>query len=141
MRFKYDDNHKEYKKIMNALENILNIMHKNKDQFVVGLFNKYTVPKELMVSVINMNLFISNLQLKNINNIVSFIRKEIYSGDEYHDGREDQIKANNYWMDLYYPKLDDFQKKKTKCENIVENMYKITNNRLKNLNKLKLLTY
>jgi 23S rRNA U2552 (ribose-2'-O)-methylase RlmE/FtsJ len=139
MKFKYDDNHKEYKKIISTLENILDIMHKNKDQFVVGLFNKYTIPKELVLSVINMNLLISNLQLKNINNIVSFIRKEIYSGDEYHDGREDQIKANEYWLDIYYPNSENFTKAKEKCKKLVDDMYKITNNRLKRLNKLKML--
>lgn len=79
-------------------------MHENKSLFVVGLFSEYRIPKDFITCVTSMNILFSNLQLKNINKSVSFMRKEIYSGDEYYDSRDDQIKATKFWLDLYYPK-------------------------------------
>jgi 23S rRNA U2552 (ribose-2'-O)-methylase RlmE/FtsJ len=122
--FKYSDNSKEYLNIMNTLENILETMHKNSDLFVVGLFEKYTVPKNLIMSVTSMNVLISNLQIKSINIIVEFIRKQIYSGDQYYQAREDQIIATKYWVNLFLPKnLGDVSKS---LENAVNTILSIT---------------
>ncbi|ATZ80939.1 FtsJ-like methyltransferase [Bodo saltans virus] len=104
LKFKYSDNDKELKMILSKLEDIHKIMHENKSLFVVGLFSEYRIPKDFVTCVTSMNILFSNLQLKNINKSVSFMRKEIYSGDEYYDSRDDQIKATKFWLDLYYPK-------------------------------------
>lgn len=119
MNFKYTDTNKEYKDIIKKLENIHSTMHKSKD-FVVGLFNKYIVPSNLLRNVTSMNILMSNLQLKSINIIVSFIRKQIYSGEEYHNGHDAQIEGTKYWLDVYF--TDD----RKKCKQLKDDILEIT---------------
>jgi 23S rRNA U2552 (ribose-2'-O)-methylase RlmE/FtsJ len=137
LNFKYDENDKDLTKIILKLENIIGSIIKNKDNNVVDIFLNFKIPRELIISVTNMNIIFSNQHLKNINNIVTFIRNQIYSGEEYHDNRNEQIEGTKYWIDIFFPKANDINKAKDKAQilinktlNIVENNKKILNESL-----------
>jgi len=127
MNFKYNDTNKEYKDIVKKLEDIHSTMHKNTKDFVVGIFSKYIVPNNILYNVTSMNILMSNLQLKNLNAIVAFIRKQIFIGEEYNNGHADQIEGTKYWLETFYPK--DLADGRKKCKKIKDEILKITKKR------------
>jgi 23S rRNA U2552 (ribose-2'-O)-methylase RlmE/FtsJ len=134
MNFKYNENDKEFKKTISMLENIAGSIKKQKESNVVDIFSDFKVPRELIVSVTNMNIIFSNQHLKNINNIVTFIRNQVYSGEEYHDRRNEQIEGTLYWTGFYLPKPDDINKTRDKAQIIMKKSLSITENERKLLN-------
>jgi FtsJ-like methyltransferase len=134
--FKFSENDKDLKKYISVLENIYEKMQKRKEgNNVVNIFMDFKIPRELIVSITNMNVIISNEHLKNINIIISFIRNQVYSGEEYHDKRNEQIEGAKYWTDLYLPKEDKIDSTRKKTEKIMEEALSITKERSKELNK------
>lgn len=111
MGFKYSDKDKEHKTISKKLDTILEESHKNK-QNISDLFTSYSVPRPFINEMVEINRLISNEQLKSINEIIAFVKKEIHAGDEYHDRREQQIEGSRYWIDLFLPKSEEVDKKK-----------------------------
>ena len=118
--FKYDDKNKEFKSISKKLDDLLSNMHKNKTGKIVDVFTQYVIPKNLINHMINLNRTISNYQLRSINEIIAYVKKEIYSGDEYHDRKEQQIEGSTYWIKLYYPDTSSLDKSKKLYKNIVD---------------------
>lgn len=90
---KIEDN---IKKLHNDINNI------KENNNIVDLFTSYIIPNEIINTITYLNCSIANLQLKNINEVVSFVKKEIYFGDEYHEKRDEQIEGTKYWIDTYY---------------------------------------
>ena len=134
MNFKYNENDKELKKCISMLENIGGLIKKQKESNVVDIFSDFKVPREMIVSVTNMNIIFSNQHLKNINNIVTFIRNQVYSGEEYHDKRNEQIEGTKYWTGFYLPKPDDINKTRDKAQTIMKKSLSMTENERKLLN-------
>ena len=122
MGFKYDDKHKDFKNISKKLDDILKTIHdnKNKQEKIVDIFPDYVLPKNFVNSLIELNRLVSNQQLKSINEIVKFVKKEIYSGDEYHERREKQMEGSNYWINLFFAKSST--ENKEQYNNIVSNV-------------------
>jgi hypothetical protein len=108
--FKYDEKHKEYKNISKKLDDILSSSHKNKNKKIVDIFTQYAVPVDLIHSMTHLNRTIANYQLKSINEIMLYVKKEVYSGDEYHERRQQQIEGSKYWINLYYPEVSSLGK-------------------------------
>jgi len=127
--FNFGENDKAYKGIMASLEGMLEIMHKEGDKFVVGVFGEYIVPRDTIKAVTGMNVMLSNLQMKSVNNIVSFINKEIYSGDEYYTSWEEQKDGSKYWIELFYPEKSEEKKAKEKRDKLISTILKITKGR------------
>jgi 23S rRNA U2552 (ribose-2'-O)-methylase RlmE/FtsJ len=134
LKFKYADDDKEFKMILSKLEDIHKTMHENKSLFVVGLFSEYRIPRDFVTCITSMNILFSNLQLKIINKSVSFLRKEIYSGDEYYDSRDEQIKATKYWIETFYPK--DKQYTYTTYKKIISEILNVTEKRFNSTKKM-----
>jgi 23S rRNA U2552 (ribose-2'-O)-methylase RlmE/FtsJ len=135
MNFKYDENNKEYKKIITALEKLMSLMHNNKSEYVVGIYDDFVVPKELRLAITNMNITIANYQLKNINMMITFIKGNIYSGDEYYDRRKIQIDGAKYWIDIYFPKQSDLLKSRQKCKQMAKTTHEQIQKDVANLSK------
>lgn len=118
--FKFDDKQKEYKDIEKKFDELVKSLHKNAEiknpLKLVDIFPDFIVPKKILHKIIHANRLISNQQLKSINEIVAFIKREIYSGDEYHTKKEEQIEGAKYWNDLFFPAS---QTNKQLYENIV----------------------
>jgi hypothetical protein len=71
---------------------------------IVDIYSNLEIPQDIINSVVNMNVNISNYQFKSINQIIAFVKKEIYFGEEYHLKREQQIEGSKYWINLFLPK-------------------------------------
>lgn len=136
MGFKFSDKDKEYKEISKKMEEIMKSLHNDKTNKVVDIFLDFEIPKILVRSMIELNKETSNQQLKNIGEIISFVEKEVYSGDEYHDKREEQIKGSNFWSETFLPDSENLNTKKNVRDKILESALSISNKEIEKLNKL-----
>ena len=98
----FNDN-KSKDKIIKELGETIKEINKNTNLKIVDLYSNLEIPKNIIHSVINMNINITNNQIKSINEIISFVNKEIYFGEEYHKRREQQIEGSEYWINLFLP--------------------------------------
>ncbi|CAH6421382.1 FtsJ methyltransferase [uncultured virus] len=110
-----------------SLENLLDNMI-NQDNFLVEIFPEFEIPKNFLVSLIKANTMISNRQFININEIVDFIQKQNYRGDVYQTRRQMQIDASKFWVDRFYPDVNDFEIKKKENDEFVKSVLEINNN-------------
>lgn len=129
--FKYDDKDKKYKSIEKKINELVESLQKNQKEKIVDIFPSYIIPKHLIDTMIHINRSVSNQQLKSINEIVRFIKRNIYSGDEYHDKRDEQIYGSKYWINLFFP--SDIEKNKKLYENMTTIMLNNTHNELVDL--------
>jgi 23S rRNA U2552 (ribose-2'-O)-methylase RlmE/FtsJ len=139
INFKYDDKSKDFKTISKKLDILLQTIHgnKNEKEKIIDIFTDYEIPKNLILSMINLNREISNPQFKNIGEIVTFIEREIYSGDEYHDKRDEQIKGASFWLDLFLPKTSqELEKNRKKYDNLIKQLLISFDIQVKELEKL-----
>jgi len=117
-RFKYSPESKELKQRLSILEDVMEQINsvEKSNKYVVDIFSNYEVDDNLkaFISFANHNLLTK--QYNTINNIIKFIKKNDFYGDEYHEYRDEQIKSNDFWLQQYYP-LD----KKTDYEEIIKN--------------------
>jgi len=100
-------------KYLDKLENVLKQSYKNKNKNIVNIFPKFDAPKYLLTTLTYINDVIANRQYISINEIVDFVNKQNYRGDEYHDRKEMQIKSSEFWIDRYFvdkSKLQDSKK-------------------------------
>jgi len=114
-------------KFIKTLEDALELSSpQNGQNFLTDLFPAYIPPKEYISTIISSNLEISNKQFQNINEIVNFVNKENYRGDEYQKRRRSQIDATEFWTNKFFTKnyvhMSDYLKQ------IVESKSKIINN-------------
>ena len=119
---------KEKDKNINKLDNILVKMNKNKN--IVDIFPDFVLPTELKTTLIKLNTEVSNKQFVNINDMVNFIKKQNYRGDEYVLRRQMQIDASKYWLDKFFPDTKDFE---TKKNDVIKETNNIINQNIKNL--------
>lgn len=134
--FKFSDKDKEYKDISKKLDELLKSIHDNANNKIVDIFSEYNISKKLIRSIIELNKELSNQQLKSIGEIISYVDKEIYSGDEYHDKREEQIEGANYWNKTFLPTSENLNKNKKEYELIIKTALDVSNKEIENLNKL-----
>lgn len=108
MDFKYDDNNKNYKTMLDKLTNIHKLNHKNINLNLVDIFPDYIPDKNLIDYMIYINIEIANIQYKSLNEINEFIDSQNYYGDVYLIKRDLQILANKYWINKFYIDIKDF---------------------------------
>jgi len=135
MKFKYNDTDKQYIKIMSVLETIMIDMHNNKSDFVTDIFSEWILPFNLKKFIIGMNTTLSNIQFKNVGMITSYIKKNIFLGDEYYEKRNEQIEGNAYWIDIYYPNDKTFNNTKKEREGIMSTSINKSNKNITLLTK------
>jgi 23S rRNA U2552 (ribose-2'-O)-methylase RlmE/FtsJ len=98
------------------LEGVLDQFIKNKGMQLVDVYPDYEIPKDYMATVTKLNTTVANRQFESINEIVAFIEKQNYRGEEYHTRRKMQIDASEYWIDTFYPKQSEFTNKKKQIQ-------------------------
>jgi hypothetical protein len=135
LNFKYNDTDKDFKKMVSVLETMSEALIKNKDDNVVGIFTDFEVPRDIMITVSNMNISMSNENLKSVGNIVTFIRNQVYSGEEYHEMRDNQIAGTKYWTELYLPKQANLDGAKNKAQALLKKSIAIAKRNTVELNK------
>lgn len=128
MNFKYNENDKELKKYIDILEKLFEQMQKRKEgNNVVDIFLNYNLSRDIVISITNMNIIFSNEHIKIINEIIAFIRNQVFSGEEYHDKRSEQIEGSKYWTSLYLPKEDKINDTLKKTQNLLNQFLEISN--------------
>jgi len=95
---------------ISKLDNILDKMNKNRN--LVDIFPEFKITNEFQTTLIKLNNDIANRQFININEMVTFIEKQNYRGDEYTQRRQMQIDASKYWLDMFFPDTKDLNTKK-----------------------------
>lgn len=129
--FKYDDKNSEYKKIFSKMEHLMDLI-KNKNR-IVDIFSEYVINKNFVDSMIQSNRVLANNQFKIINEIISFIKGDIYSGDVYHTKRDEQIEGTMYWLNLYF--IDSLNDAKELYKSIIMSQLNINNSEIVELEK------
>lgn len=134
--FKYDEKDKEYKPLSKKLTDLLKTLHTNTNEKekINEIFPGYDIPKSLITSMIQLNTSISNPQLKSIGEIIAFVDKEIYSGDEYHTKRNEQIEGTEYWNSLFLS--SDMNNQRKTYDDIIKTTVKKSNSKIKELDEL-----
>jgi 23S rRNA U2552 (ribose-2'-O)-methylase RlmE/FtsJ len=107
--FKYD-NQEKLDKHIKILEDTLikckKVMDENK--FINDIFPSFVINDEHLNIFKYININIANTQQIMINNLVVYIKSNNYFGDSYHSYREEQIKANKWWIEQFFTdKLND----------------------------------
>ena len=126
------NDHKDKEVNIGKLEKILVKMN-NKNNNLVDIFPKFNISPEMKTTIIKINTEISNKQFIGINDMVSFIKKQNYRGDEYINRRQMQIDASKYWLNQYFPDTKDFSINKEHIEKITND---IIEQNIKNVNVL-----
>lgn len=134
--FKWADKDKIYIDIVKKLNELYKIIHENKSDKIVDIFPTFAIPTNLIRTMIELNKEISNPQLKSIGEIISFVEKEVYSGDEYHDRKEDQIDGAKFWNATFLPTQENLEKNKKITNSIVSTALEFSKKEIDKLNKL-----
>lgn len=119
-KYKYGKKEKQHKNVLDKMDIIKKEIDKmSKNMNIVDLFNDYKIPNEMVISMINQNNIMSNNQYVSINEIIRFVKKEIYFGEEYHERKYDQIEGAKYWTNMFYsgkeyPEVVESSTKKSK---------------------------
>lgn len=121
MNFKYDNKDKNYKTIIKKLNDLLIQAHENKDKHIVDIFDSFNIPQEFKCYMIELNKSISNHQLQSINKIAKFIEEQNFHGDVYESGRNAQIEASKFWIDVFFPESSKFKESRQRASDILQN--------------------
>ncbi len=101
--FKYDEKDTKYTTYVSKLRDIHKQIHGNQNKNIVDIFSEYNcmTDTEFMKNIIDVNIKISNMNFKTINEIVSFIENQNFFGDVYHMKRQMQVNANKFWVSMF----------------------------------------
>jgi hypothetical protein len=113
-------NVKDKDKKISQLNNIIVESNKHKNKNIIDFFSGIKLPDNFKSVLISSNTELANKQFIQINEMVDFINKQNYRGDEYSKRRQMQIDATKYWLETYFPEIKEFNDKKA-------NVIKITN--------------
>lgn len=126
---------KDKEKKISKLELILEEMIKHNNKNIVELFQEFKITDEMKACLISFNSEIANKQFISINEIIDFIKKQNYRGDEYQKRRDMQINATKYWLNNFFPDDKEFNNKKISMMKNINNIIASNNIKVENLRK------
>jgi hypothetical protein len=88
------------KKIIKNLEEIITESKKN---YLTEIFMDVEIPDSFVDHFKFINIKFVNQQQIIINDIVKYIKENNYFGDKYHNYRNKQIEASEWWINNFYP--------------------------------------
>lgn len=122
---------------INKINKLIDEMNKHKNMNLVNVFSEFVFDDSFKSTLIKSNIEIANKQFKTINEMITFIEKQNYRGEEYTLRREKQINASKYWVEHFFPESKEFKSKKESImkltNDIIENNKKSTNDLQKKL--------
>jgi len=124
---------KDYEKKIKILEELLENMKKENKKYLINFFPDFNISKEFIINLINTNITVANRQFESINEIIDYINKQNYRGDEYNKRRKMQIAATKFWVDKFYPDVNNFKSNKKLLEDFKDTI--IINNENKEFSK------
>jgi len=101
-------------KVIDQIENILQLTKKNSNVNIVDYFAEYNIESELKNTFIKLNTELSNNQFTIVNSMIDFVSKQNYRGEEYNKRRQIQINATKYWLDNFFPSNKEITEKHKK---------------------------
>ena len=87
----------------------------------------------LKSALIDINTTIANQQYIAINEMKMFVDKQNYRGEEYEERRNQQIDANKFWIERFFPDDQNYEKAKKNIMNETEVLVKLNNDAVFNL--------
>lgn len=96
--FKYDQ--KEISEDLKKYDDILQKMNTNK--FIFDIFSDMEVSTEFINNIKFINIQLVNKQQMTINKIVTFIKKNNYFGEDFHNYKDTQEKNHDFWRKTLY---------------------------------------
>lgn len=103
------------KNIDKTIEKLLSILDE-KGKFIINMFPDYEIKSDFRTMITNINVTLSNKQYIMINDIIRFIDGQNYRGEEYQKYRDDQIRANKFWIELFLPPKNKFMEDRSKYQ-------------------------
>ena len=112
--FKHADGKKS--KIMDNLMKVLEGMNDlaKKQNYVQDIFSEYEFSSSFIDQITKMNIKLSCEQYDEINKIMKYKNGGNYFGELYHKFKDEQIAANKWWTETFYPEPSTI---KTSVEN------------------------
>ena len=111
--FKFDQ--KSDKKVLDSKISKLEYILENipDDLYLQDIFPDMDLPQKFVNDIRFINIEIANKQQIMINKIVIYIKNNNYYGDKYHEYKENQIDATNWWIKTFFTKSlnKDIEKK------------------------------
>ena len=98
--FKFEPNSPELLKLIENFENILKQM--DTQMFVNDIIPDLEIPQDFINKIKNVNIQIANTQQIMINKIITYIKENNYFGEKYHIYKEEQEKANTWWIEKFF---------------------------------------
>jgi 23S rRNA U2552 (ribose-2'-O)-methylase RlmE/FtsJ len=99
--FKYDQK-KDKKSLDLKIEKLEYILEQlSGNEYLQDIFPNLELPEDFINEMRYINIEIANKQQIMINKIVVYIKNNNYYGDKYHEYREKQIEASNWWIKTY----------------------------------------
>tara|TARA_B110000908_G_C10239301_1_gene445179 strand:+ start:671 stop:2035 length:1365 start_codon:yes stop_codon:yes gene_type:complete len=86
---------------LSILEEILTNMNTN--MFTMDIFEDMEIPSNLKNQFKFTNIKIANTQQIMINKIVLYIKGNNYFGEDFHNYKDEQMKAVDWWINSFYP--------------------------------------
>lgn len=99
--FKFNDTDKKYMEYRNKLVELFDNIDDSK--FVNDIFTDFKINEKLQNSFKYINIQIMNTQFEKINNMITYLNKNNYFGEDYHNYRDKQIEATNFWVKNFMP--------------------------------------
>ncbi len=110
--FKYDNvNEKQIKILEDTLKKC------ETKEFINDMFPNFVLKAEDLNIIKYININIANTHQIMITNLVVYIKSNNYFGDMYHSYREQQIKANKWWIENFF--TDKLNEKTTMVKDII----------------------
>lgn len=134
-KFKYDE--KQISGILAKLMNVLDVIEKNsgnKPIYMIDIYPDISMPDDIFVNLLSVNVDISNLQFKVINKMIEYLDGSNFHGELYMRYRTRQIELSQYWIDVFMHNNKDHSWNSEKIQKILETAEK---NQTGGYNKLK----
>ena len=133
--YKFGENDKNKDKNIDILEGVLDDALKKDNIHLVDIFPSYEIPLEFQAAVTKLNTDIANSQLISINEIIDFINKQNFRGEEYQKRRELQIEAAKFWTNTFFPNKD-FESSRKNIKKSTEDLINLKGRNVNNLLKV-----
>lgn len=108
---------KNFSNEIKKLEDLLLDFNTIGSDYVFDIISDYSINDELNNQIRKFNCLLASIQFTEINKIISYINKKDYFGEDYHNYKKEQIKANNYWIKLFYQDMETITKIRNKILN------------------------
>jgi 23S rRNA U2552 (ribose-2'-O)-methylase RlmE/FtsJ len=95
-------NEKKIEQYVQKLENILTMINNNPNLFLCEIFPEFNLSEKFTESIIDVNVLLSNLQYKKINQIITFINDNNFHGKQYVEYKEKQIDCSKKWIQKFF---------------------------------------